>query len=255
MHLHPDFLSRPIAHRTLHDLKQGRPENSVEGARAAIAAGYAIEIDVQLTADNRALVFHDYDLARLTPAKGMVRDKTAAELAAIPLTGGGTAAPPLTDFLDLVAGQVPLLIEIKDQDGKLGKNIGPLETAVCSALDGYNGPVAVMSFNPHSVAKCAELAPNVPRGLVTEPCTRLAWPKVARSDRDGLTRIADYHRVGACFISHKVADLASPHVARIRAEGGAILCWTVRSAKQEAKARQVADNITFENYLPLMPQS
>ncbi len=255
MTLHPDFLTRPITHRTLHDLRIGRPENSVEGARAAIDAGYAIEIDVQLTRDDQALVFHDYKLDSLTGATGLVRDKTATELAKIPLTGGPSAAPLLTDILALVAGRVPLLVEIKDQDGGLGQRIGPLETAVCRALAAYSGAVAVMSFNPHSVAKCAQLAPDIARGLVTEPCTPQIWKNVPDADRDGLTRILDYDRVGACFISHSVKDLASAHVARIKAKGDPILCWTVRSAEQEADARKVADNITFEDYLPAFPKN
>jgi glycerophosphoryl diester phosphodiesterase len=253
MPLHNDFLSLPITHRTLHDVADGRPENSVEGTEAAINAGYAIEIDIQLTKDGQALVFHDYKLDRLTGASGFVRDKTAAELAGMPLTGGQTPAPLLSEFLKLVAGRVPLLIEIKDQDGGLGPNVGPLETAVCAALEGYSGPVAVMSYNPHSVAKCAELAPHIPRGIVTEPIVPKSWPNVPNDARDSLTSIADYDRVGACFISHSVDDLASPYVKRIKEQGGVILCWTVRSAAQEAEARKIVDNITFEKYLAKFP--
>lgn len=255
MRLHPDFLTVPISHRTLHDVTNARPENSIEGAQAAIAAGYAVEIDIQMTQDGQALVFHDYHLDRLTGEAGLVRDKTAAQLAGIPLTGGATSAPVLPDFLKLVAGRVPVLIEIKDQDGGLGPDVGPLEVAVCRALESYSGHAAIMSFNPHSVAKCAELAPDIQRGLVTEPCTPSVWPNVPDTARDGLTRITDYERVGACFISHSVNDLGSPHVAAIRRKGGNILCWTVRSAAQEAEARKTVDNITFENYLPVFPKS
>lgn len=255
MSLHPDFLKLPITHRALHDVANGRPENSVEGALAAIAAGYAIEIDIQLTKDGQALVFHDYYLGRLTHETGLVRDKTAAEIASIPLIGGQSAPPLLPDFLKLVGGRVPLLVEIKDQDGGLGPDIGVLETAVCSALNGYTGAVALMSFNPHSVAKCAELAPHIPRGIVTEPITPRAWPNVPGAARDHLTRIADFDRVGACFISHSVKDLGSPHVKRIKDQGGVVLCWTVRSAAQEAEARKTADNITFEKYLAEFPQA
>ncbi len=248
VHLHPHFLTVPLAHRTFHDLDQGRPENSIEGAKAAIAAGYGMEIDVQLSKDGCAIVFHDDDLDRLTAKRGPIRDRTSAELAGILLKGGDTAPPTLPVFLELVDGQVPLLIEIKDQDGAMGPDVGPLEQAVCAALRGYGGPVALMSFNPHSVLKCAELAPEIPRGLVTEKFTALEWRNVPSGRRAELAVIPDYDHAGACFISHSIRDLASPHVQKVREKGGKILCWTVRSPVQEKKARKLADNITFEGY-------
>ena len=97
--LPPAFLDRPIAHRALHDKSQGRPENSVEAIRAAVEAGYGIEIDLQLSSDGEAMVFHDYDLARLTAVEGPVRTRSAAELGAIPLRYGAAANPEATDYL------------------------------------------------------------------------------------------------------------------------------------------------------------
>ena len=217
--------------------------------RAAIEHGYGIEIDIQMTSDRQALVFHDYDLSRLTGANGAVRTRSAADLATIPLTGSGEAAPLLADVLEIVAGQVPLLIEIKDQDGALGPDVGPLEAAVATVLDGYAGPVAVMSFNPHSVAAMQSLAPDVPRGLVTDAFASEDWP-VPAARLEELAAIGDYERVGASFISHDHRDLASPRVAELRKGGAAVLCWTVRSPEDEARARRYADNVTFERYLP-----
>ena len=88
MTLPASFRDRPLAHRALHEVTDGRPENSRAAIRAAIAAGYGIEIDVQLTADGQAVVFHDYELSRLTGATGVIRQKTAAEAGQIALTGG-----------------------------------------------------------------------------------------------------------------------------------------------------------------------
>lgn len=250
----PDaFVTIPIAHRAFHDVQAGRPENSRAAIRAAIVAGYGIEIDVQPSSDGQAMVFHDDKLDRLTSEKGPVTARSAGELGAIVLTGGDEGIPTLAQVLALVAGQVPLLIEIKDQDGRMGPNIGPLEAAVADALEGYGGPVAVMSFNPHSVAAMAELAPDVPRGLTTS-----GW-KDARSRaflgrrRKELMAIADFDRVGASFISHDASDLASPRVLELKAAGVPILCWTIRSPAQEAKAREIADNITFEGYPARLP--
>ena len=242
------FLAAPIAHRAYHDIHDGRPENSRAAIRAAIAAGFGIEIDLQLSKDGQAMVFHDYDLRRLTPEQGAVRQRTAADLQAIPLLHGDEGIPTLTEVLDIVAGKVPLLIEIKDQDGGMGPNVGPLEQATADALKGYTGPVAVMSFNPNSVAEMARLAPDVARGLTTSAYDPDDWKTLKQSTCDALRDIPDLERTGSCFISHEAADLPRHRVAEIKAQGLPILCWTIRSPEQEAEARKIADNVTFEGY-------
>lgn len=246
--LHPDFLRIPLAHRGYHDAGDARPENSPAAFRAAIAAGYGIELDVQLTADDRAVVFHDYDLARLTREKGPVRERSLRDLATTPLNGTREGVPSLEDILRLVGGRVPLLVEIKDQDGNMGPNVGPLEQAVIDDLRGYDGPVAVMSFNPNAVARIASLSPDTPRGIVTGSYREEDYPNLAETVRERLRDIADFELLTADFISHEAADLQRPRVAGLKAKGAAILCWTIRSLEQEAKARKIADNITFEGY-------
>ncbi|NNE51463.1 MAG: phosphodiesterase [Sulfitobacter sp.] len=246
------FLRRPFAHRGLHNVEDGQPENSLAAFRAAIAGGYGIELDLQLSADGAAMVFHDYALDRLTHEKGAVRLRKAAELGATRLKGGDEGIPTLMEVLSLVAGRAPMLIELKDQDGGMGDDLGPLEAAVAAALADYEGPAAVMSFNPNSVARLAQLAPQVPRGIVTDPYRYNEWP-LPEATCDRLREIPDYDRVGATFISHDVNDLGRPRVAELKAAGASILCWTVRSALQEAEARRIVDNITFEGYAAALP--
>lgn len=246
MTLPDSFFARPFAHRALHD--GARAENSLEAVKAAFEAGYGIEIDIQPSKDGVPMVFHDYDLARLTGRKGPIAQREASELGDIALTGGGGTIPTLKQVLDAVAGRVPLLIEIKDQDGALGPSVGPLELAVCAVLETYKGDVALMSFNPHSVAACQTHAPDIPRGITTCPYPPQDWPTVPEATRATLRDIPDFDRVGACFISHQHDDLASPHVAKLKARGVPVFCWTIRSPEAEAKARQIADNITFEGY-------
>lgn len=249
MTLPASFLTRPLAHRALHDRAQGRVENSLGAVRAAVAAGYGIEIDVQGTADGQAVVFHDDGLDRLTLAQGPVRAHAAADLGRITLRDADEGIPTLVQVLAAVGGRVPLLIEVKDQSGDMGPAMGALPGAVAAALAGYAGPVAVMSFNPHAVAAMARLAPRVPRGLTT-----YAWPEgdghspADPARRAHLAAIADYDAVGACFISHHWRDLDRPRVADLAARGAAVLCWTIRSPDEEAMARRVAQNITFEGY-------
>ena len=249
------FLHHPIAHRALHDRSARRPENSLPAIRAAVAAGYGIEIDLQPSADGVAMVFHDDTLDRLTAATGPISARSAAELQAIGLTDCDEGIPTLAQVLSEIGGRVPLLIEIKDQSGTMGPTGGVLENAAASALAGYAGPVAVMSFNPSSVAHLARLSPTIARGLTTYafPASDFGRPlgPELETHRQSLAAIADYDRVGASFISHHWRDLDRPRVAELKAAGAAILCWTIRSPVEEAQARMIADNITFENYLAL----
>ncbi len=250
-----DFKRIPFAHRGLHDLDDARPENSRASIRAAIAAGYGIEMDLQLSRDGRAMVFHDYDLRRLTAEQGPIQQRDAAELGGIQLTGGDEGIPTFAEILHLVDGRAPLLVELKDQHGQMGPTDGRLERAVADDLQGYQGPVALMSFNPNSVILLAEFAPNIPRGIVSGAYEHgnKNWHPLRPEVRDQLRNIPDFEAAGCSFISHEASDLDRPRVAELKDRGAVILCWTVRSSEQEHAARQVADNITFEGYLAEIP--
>ncbi|MCP1169119.1 glycerophosphodiester phosphodiesterase family protein [Limimaricola litoreus] len=242
------FLDRPIAHRGFHGA--GRPENSASAVRAAVEAGYGIEIDLRASHDGEAMVFHDASLERLTTARGLVSSQTAEALGAISLIGSADTIPSLGEVLDLVAGRAPLLLEIKDHDYTLGPNVGVTEAAVARALEDYAGPVAVMSFNPHSISEMARLAPDLPRGLITCGFEPEEWPELSPRVAARLREIPDYDNLGAGFISHEANDLDRPRVAELRAQGAKLLCWTIRSPEEEEAARRIADNVTFEGYLP-----
>src|SRR5690606_2438536 len=126
--LPPTFLTRPLAHRGLHG--PGVPENTLPAFRAAIAAGYGIELDVQPARDGTPLVFHDSGLRRMAGIDAPVSSLSVAEAAAYPLLGTTHGIPTLEEVLALVAGRVPVLIEVKDQDGALGPEIGELPDLV-----------------------------------------------------------------------------------------------------------------------------
>ncbi|MEX1661407.1 glycerophosphodiester phosphodiesterase family protein [Thioclava sp. 15-R06ZXC-3] len=249
MALHPAFLNLPIAHRALHDTAAGRPENSLAAMRAAIAAGYGIELDLQSSADGEVMVFHDYSLHRLTEETGPVKGRTAAELSNIALRGGDEGIPTLAEVIALVDGRAPLLIEIKDQDGAMGPNVGQLEAAAAELLRDYPGPLAVMSFNPHSIAAFSNAAPAICVGLTTSAYDAQDWQLLPAARRDALRSIPDFDAVGAQFISHEAKDLDSPRVADLKARNVPVLCWTIRSLEAELQARRMANNVTFEGYL------
>jgi len=245
------FLVRPIAHRGLHDRTMGVIENSPAAFARAIAAGYGIELDLQLSADGVAMVFHDDTLDRLTDETGRVRARNALALGQIPLAGSqsGDRIPTLAAVLDQVAGRVPLLIELKDQSGGLGGAAHHLEQAVATTLEGYSGDVAVMSFNPAMMGAMADLAPALPRGITSCGFDPAEWDMLSPQSCAMLREINSFDPVGASFISHDWRDLDAAPVAALKDRGVPILCWTVKTPESEAIARRIADQITFEGYL------
>ncbi|MEM8787070.1 MAG: glycerophosphodiester phosphodiesterase family protein [Pseudomonadota bacterium] len=249
--LDPGFLTSPIAHRGLHG---GRDvENSVSAIRAASAAGFAVEIDIQPSADGVAMVFHDTTLDRLTEETGRVDARPAAALRKLRLAGSEDEIPSLAHVLQAIGGTVPLLIEIKDQDGALGPDIGDVHQAVARELLGYAGAVAVMSFNPDTVAAFAEALPHVPRGLVIDAMTAEHWPDVPAERRKRLAAVEDAARLDIAFASCNRTYLNAAPVAALKDRDLPILTWTIRSPEEEADARRIADNITFEGYHPTTP--
>ncbi|WP_333817400.1 glycerophosphodiester phosphodiesterase family protein [Tabrizicola sp.] len=250
----PDsFLRWPITHRALHDRAAGRIENSPTAIKAAVEAGYGIEVDLQLSSDGVPMVFHDEELDRLTDQTGPVNARTAAELGRIRLIGSTDTIPTLPEVLALIDGKVPLLIEIKDQSLTMGPTDGRLEAATAEALKGYTGDVAVMSFNPASIAHMARLAPQIPRGITTSAYDPEDWAPLPPDRCAHFRAIPDYDPTGSSFISHEAPDLARPRVAELKAQGAKVLCWTIRSPEAEAAARRVADNVTFEGYRAALP--
>lgn len=242
------FFTAPLAHRGLHDRAKGVIENSRAAMSAALEKGYGIELDLQLSADGEVMVFHDDDLTRLTGASGLVRSKTAAELGEIRLKDSDECIPTLAEILTLVAGRAPLLIEAKDQSLTLAPVEGVLEARTAALLKEYDGPVALMSFNPHSVAAFQKAAPNLPRGRTTCSFCEKDWGQATGERRVALARLDDLDSLGCSFISHQYDELDTDPVAAVKATGCPVFCWTIRSKTDEAKARTIADNITFEGY-------
>lgn len=237
----------PVAHRGLHDLGRGRAENTASAFRAALKAGYAIECDVGLSADGVPVVFHDDSLGRLTGVDGPLESRTAAELMALPVLGTRDTVPPLTDLLGLVAGKVPLLIELKGGRGRRGR----LEPAVARLLAGYRGPFAIQSFDPAMVTWFRRHAPGVLRGQISmnyamdddeeAPPPRLRAP---------LTNLAFWSQNQPDFIAYDIRALPNWAVARHRRMGVPVLAWTVRTAADRARAALHADNVIFEHWRP-----
>lgn len=239
----PKWLTKtPIAHRGLHDIAKGVPENSRLAFQKAIEAGYAIELDVRRTGDNQVVVFHDPDLQRLCGRDGVVAWMPLAELRALTLLGTQETIPSFRDVLDQVRGQVPLVVELKKDKGEAP---GVLEATVARMLQHYPGPFVVQSFNPRTVKWFQKHAPQIIRGQISTDLANmtkgLSW-----FTRIQLKRALMKGYGEPDFLAYDVRDLPSEITAAARRRGLPILSWTVRSPTERARASAHADNIIFE---------
>ena len=244
-----DWLTaRPVAHRGLHENAAGVIENTASAFRAAIASGFAIETDVQITADGEAMVHHDFALGRLTLGSRQLAAMTAAGLKEVPFKGTADRMMTLGELCDLVDGRVPLVIELKSRfDGNLA-----LAQRAADVLKGYPGPAVLMSFDPAAVAALREIAPKLPRGIVAERhYTDPEWSGLSDGQRRSLAFLTHAPRTRPHFVAYHVKDLPSlgPWIARniLRLP---LLAWTVRSAEDRTRARRWADQMIFEGFRP-----
>lgn len=229
----PWLCDTPYAHRGLH--AAGVPENSRSAFAAAIASGAGIELDVRLSRDRFAVVFHDADLARLTRITGPVAKRTVAELAQLRLAGSRDCIETLAETLAFVAGRVPVLIELKtDNDAHVAAR---LCLSVRHALEGYRGRVAVMSFDPAVVRWFAAHAPRIPRGLVVGEL---------RGPRRMLHLLLCLRAGRPHFLACDLSALSSRIVHAARARGLPVLAWTARTDEERALSHTLADQIIFE---------
>lgn len=243
-----DWLKRPIAHRGLHDAKAGIIENSASAVEAAIAEGFAIEVDLQCAGDFEPVVFHDATLDRLTSETGPLAARNAAFLAEIALRGTADHILPLTQLLQLVAGRAPLLLEIKSR----WSDDRRFEQAIAAQLEDYAGQVAVMSFDPASVAAFRHLAPALPRGLIAGRFDdRAEWLQISRLKRFAMRHLLNAAIAQPDLIAYDIKALPAlaPYLARTLFRLP-LLTWTVRTDADRAKARKLADGMIFEHIRP-----
>ena len=236
--------ARPIAHRGLHDFDAGVVENTASAFAAAIAGDYAIECDLQITRDSEAVVFHDDTLERLTEGKGPVKNSTAAEMKQLKIRGTDDRVQTLGEFLQQVDGRVPLLIELKshwDDDERL------VDRAL-NVLKDYDGPFALMSFDPDVVAAIARKSPSTPRGIVADRADRPFYDGFSLARRVELRTLAHLPRTRPDFISFYYGELPWAPLTAYRSAGFPIISWTIRSPEQAAMAQRYSDQITFERF-------
>ncbi|MEP3225227.1 MAG: glycerophosphodiester phosphodiesterase family protein [Parasphingorhabdus sp.] len=228
---------QPYAHRGLHGTqKDGGPlENSPAAFDAAIKLGHGIECDVQAAEDGTAFVFHDFELDRLTDRSGKIANLRAEDIDQIDLNAGHGKIPRLRAILTQIAGRVPILIEIKSDNSR----VGPLCLSVRRALEGYTGKAAIMSFNPLVSAWFRKNAPHIVRGLVVTE-------EGQKNLKGRITRHQCLWAAKPDFLAYDIRDLPSSFAASNHKRGLPVVTWTVRTAEQEKIAGRFADEPVYE---------
>jgi glycerophosphoryl diester phosphodiesterase len=233
----------PFAHRGLWS-PGGAPENSLAAFQAACAHGYGIELDVQLSSDGQAFVFHDSRLERMTGAEGRIGERSAADLSSLRLLGTDEPIPTLTETLAEVGHRAMVLIELKTSAGE----VGPLEKRVHEVLIDHNGPISIIGFNPYSHAWFAQHHPDILRGLDSHSYADEGSRKMAPEQRKAFARLEHVSIAKPHFLALGMDMLPSPRGDAFRAEGMPIVAWTVRSPEDWAKVQDGCDNLIFEGY-------
>jgi glycerophosphoryl diester phosphodiesterase len=241
------LIARPVAHRGLHDASKGIIENTPSAFAAAVAGGYGIECDLQISADGEAMVCHDGTLGRLIEGDGRLDAMTAAQLKRLSYKASADRMITLGELCDFVAGRSALLIEMKSRFA----GDRALVARVAKVLAGYRGPAASMSFDPDAVAALRAAAPHLPRGLVAPISQHGEAPSPLQAAIDALVPIRHALHAHPQFIAYSVTDLpaALPMMARklLRLP---VLAWTVRSARERETSARYADQMIFEGFRP-----
>jgi glycerophosphoryl diester phosphodiesterase len=244
----PKF-DRPIAHRGLHDRSSGIIENSASAFEAAIAKGYAIECDVQLSADGVPFVFHDDTLERLTGAKGASDALPIAEITQLQLSRSATGDRPQTfgEFISQIGGRVLLQIELKRQRSRAATET--LASSVAHALRDYAGPHVVQSFDPRLIVALRRAGVSAPLGIITYGYDD------GSEGVEGIQAFAARHLLHWPatqfeFISCQDTSLTLPAVRLFRSLGVPVTSWTITSPAAASAALKCADQIVFEGFEP-----
>ncbi|MFE5868177.1 glycerophosphodiester phosphodiesterase family protein [Streptomyces roseifaciens] len=240
----PWHLSRPIAHRGLHGGPDAVAENSMAAFRRAVEHGVPFELDVQLTRDGALAVVHDAAVRLPSGRELPVTSLRLGELRAVASSALGAHLPAtLPEVLAVVAGRVPVMIDVR-RWGVAGAS--GLERAVATALRGYDGCVAVQSFDPRTVHRLGRMLPGVPVGQIAG-ALRSAPPVLRAAGRSMVTNAVS--RPG--FISFELDALPSRALRFWQRRGLPVIGWTVHSPEEERAARESVSNVFFSGYLPV----
>ena len=245
------FNTKFFAHRGLHDNKSGAPENSMPAFRKAVEKGYGIELDVQLSSDGVPVIFHDLDLARACGVQGLVRERTYEELQTLRLFGSEEKIPALKDFLEMVDGRVPLIVEFKSEDSDL-----TLCRVIAPMLRAYKGAYCIESFNPLVLLWYRIHQPKVMRGQLSDGFIHI--PKYRALNKAPITIPVQFlipnflSKPDFIAYNHKYEGNISRRICRnlYKAKAAA---WTIKSQSELEEAKKSFDVFIFDSFIPKLP--
>ena len=229
-----------IAHRGLHNIDKGIPENSINAFKAAIGENFAIEIDIHLTKDNKVVVFHDDTALRMCSVDKNICDMSLEEIKRLNLASTGIKIPTLEECLEVIDGKVPLLVEIKYDPGTA--------TNLCKAanklLSGYKGKYFVQSFYPQILHWYRKNRPDICRGQLS-----------CRFKNDKF-----YKKLSGCllfnfisrpdFVSYEHCDANHPCFALVKMLGAFPVCWTIKNENELKESKKHFKTYIFEGFMP-----
>ncbi len=236
------LVARPISHRGLH--AGTIIENCESAFSAAINNNYAIECDVQLSADGEALVFHDDTVDRLLEGSGAVNQFTTREIKKMVFKRGSDRVQTLAELAEQVAGRATLVIELKT----LWDNNLRIAQRAIEVLKGYDGPHALMSYDPSLIMHVAKASPATTRGIIGERSAIDTYQSLPFAENLSLRRMTNLKETKPHFISYYFKDLQCQPVSLFRASGKPVITFTIRNRQQEAYARRYCDQVTFQDY-------
>jgi glycerophosphoryl diester phosphodiesterase len=238
------LVERPIAHRGLHSANHS--ENSESAFTAALKHNYAIECDLQLTSDGEAVVFHDDNVDRVLDGKGPVKDFTAKQIRQMSFKTGADTVQTFAELLEQVAGEQTLVVELKSH----WNHENTLTHRALDLLRDYDGPFALMSFDPDMIACVAERSPTTVRGITADRVTEPYYNSLSLARRLEMRSFSHLPRTRPHFVSFDFRGLPFAPVSEIREAGHPVISWTIGSESEATKALRYTDQVTFQNYHP-----
>ena len=239
------YEERYIAHRGLFN-NIDIPENSLIAFEEAVKNQYGIELDIQLTKDDKLVVFHDSSLKRMTGIDKDLIDCTYDELLQYKLLDTNEVIPLFKDVLNILEKDTPLIIEIKPE-GRY------LETTkrVVNLMQGYNGLYNIESFNPYIVYYLKKNEPQIIRGQLAYNSINDKNSKVNFFLRIILTNLLFSFINRPDYIAYQHSDmnnLSFRIVSKIyHAE---CVAWTIQSQKQLEEAKKYYRCFIFDSFIP-----
>lgn len=234
------LLNWKYAHRGLHCIEEGVPENSLKAFDLAAEHGYGAELDVHLLADGGLGIMHDSDLMRTTGCEGRMEDLTVARLQNYHLQGTDQTIPTLEQVLETVHGRTPLIIELKAVN-----NAAQLCETTCRLLDSYQGLYCLESFNPRCTIWLRKHRPDLIRGQLAENALRLKESRVPWIIRFLMTYDLSNFLGRPDFLAYDF---------RTRNNLSNFLCrklWDIQGVSWTLRTRQDYDTAVEEGWIPI----